>query len=91
MKISLKFVFEGSIDNIPALVQKMAWCQIGNKPLSEPMFNLIHWCIYAAPGRDELNYTADIKSGVHLCYKGLQKAIMAILLDYIYKIKSDLT
>ena len=36
IKISLKFVSKGSIDNIP-LVQIMAWCQPGDKPLSEPM------------------------------------------------------
>ena len=29
--------FKGSIDNIPALVQLMAWCRPGEKPLSEPM------------------------------------------------------
>ena len=28
---------EGLIDNIPALVQIMAWCRSGDKPLSEPM------------------------------------------------------
>ena len=34
---SLKFVPKGQINNIPALVQIMAWCQVGDKPLSEPM------------------------------------------------------
>ena len=37
IKISLKFVLESPIDNIPALVQVMAWHQSGDKPLSEPM------------------------------------------------------
>ena len=37
VKISLKFVPKGLIDNIPALVLIMAWHRIGNKPLSEPM------------------------------------------------------
>ena len=37
IKISLKFVSIGPINNIPALVQIMAWCRTGNKPLSEPM------------------------------------------------------
>ena len=37
LKISLKCVPKGSINNIPALVQIMAWCRSGNKPLSEPM------------------------------------------------------
>ena len=35
--ISLKFVPTGPIDNDPALIQIMTWCQIGDKPLSEPM------------------------------------------------------
>ena len=39
IKISLKFVPKGPIDNKPALVQIMAWCQIGDKPLSAPMLN----------------------------------------------------
>ena len=60
IKISLKFVSKGPINNIPALVQIMAWCQISDKPLSEPM--LIHWCIYAALGGDEL-----IDASEHLC------------------------
>ena len=37
IKISLNFVPKGSINNIPALVEIMAWCQRGNKPLPEPM------------------------------------------------------
>ena len=37
IEISLKFVSKGPINNIPALVQLMAWCQLGDKPLSEPM------------------------------------------------------
>ena len=37
IKISLKFVPEGPINNIQALVQVMAWRRIGDKPLSEPM------------------------------------------------------
>ena len=37
IKISLKFAPKGSINNIPALVQIMAWRRIGDKPLSEPM------------------------------------------------------
>ena len=36
MKISLEFVPQGPIDNIPALVQ-MNYHRSGDKPLSEPM------------------------------------------------------
>ena len=57
--ISLKFV----PTNMPALVQIMAWCQPGDKPLSEPMmirllmhicvtqpqwFNTLHWDVMVA-------------------------------------------
>ena len=37
IRISLKFVPTGPIDNKPALVQLMAWRRPGDKPLSEPM------------------------------------------------------
>ena len=37
IKISLKLVPKGPINNIPALVQIMAWGGPGDKPLSEPM------------------------------------------------------
>ena len=37
IRISLKFVPTSSIGKKPALVQVMAWRQIGDKPLLEPM------------------------------------------------------
>ena len=37
IKFSLKFVPNGPINNIPALVQIMAWRRPGDKPLSEPL------------------------------------------------------
>ena len=47
LKISLKFVPEVRINNIPALVQIMAWRRPGDKPLSEPMLviSLTHICV----------------------------------------------
>ena len=47
IEISLKFVPYGPIDNIPALVQIMAWRRPGDKPLSETMVvNLLtHICV----------------------------------------------
>ena len=47
IKISLKFVPRGSINNIPALVQIKAWRRAGDKPLSEPMMvrSLTHICV----------------------------------------------
>ena len=41
IKISLKFVLKGPIDNNPALVQILAWRRIGDKPLFEPMLTQI--------------------------------------------------
>ena len=37
IKLSLKFVPKGPINNIPALVKIMAWRRQGDKPLSEPV------------------------------------------------------
>ena len=37
IQISPKFVRMSQIDNRPALVQVMAWCRTGDKPLPEPM------------------------------------------------------
>ena len=47
IKISLKFVPKGPINNNPALVQIMAWRRSGDKPLSEPMMIslLTHICV----------------------------------------------
>ena len=47
IKISLKVVPKGRINNIPALVQIMAWRRPGDKPLSEPMMVSLptHICV----------------------------------------------
>ena len=47
IEISLKFVPKGPINNIPSLVQIMAWRRPGDKPLSEPMMIslLAHICV----------------------------------------------
>ena len=46
IKISLKFVPEGPINDIPELVQIMAWRRPGDKPLSEPMMDSLPTRIY---------------------------------------------
>ena len=45
--ISLKFVHNGQINNIPALGQIMAWRRSCDKPLSDPMMvsSLTHICV----------------------------------------------
>ena len=47
IKFSLKFVPKGPIQNSSALVQIMAWCRPGDKPLSEPVMVslLTHICV----------------------------------------------
>ena len=47
IKISLMVVPKGPINNIPALVQIMAWRRSGDKPLSEPMMVSLptHICV----------------------------------------------
>ena len=59
-KISLQFVPRDPIDSNPALAYIMAWRQIGNKPLSEPMLPWFtdaytqHWGRWVKPvqGKD---------------------------------------
>ena len=47
INISLKFVPRGRINNMPTLVQEMAWHRPGDKPLSEPMMVRLptHICV----------------------------------------------
>ena len=47
IQISLKFVRKGPINNMPSLVQIMAWRRPGDKPLSEPMMIILltHICV----------------------------------------------
>ena len=46
IRISLKVIPNGLIDNKSALVQVMAWCPTGDKPLPEPLLtsSLMHIC-----------------------------------------------
>ena len=46
-RISLEFIPKGPINNIPVLVQIMAWCRPGDKPLSETMIVRLptHICV----------------------------------------------
>ena len=47
IKMSLKFVRKGPINNIPVFVQIMAWHRPGDNPLSEPVMVILptHICI----------------------------------------------
>ena len=70
-RISLKFVPKVRINNIPALFQIMAWCQPGDKPLSEQMMVRLptHICVtrpqWVKCWKDRINllYIADARTG----------------------------
>ena len=74
IQISLEFVPKGPINNVPALVQIMAWRRPGDKPLSEPMIVRLpmHICIIwpqwvkilAAGGVNHLPYTVKTMGSV---------------------------
>ena len=49
IKISLTLIPNGPINDIPALVQIMAWHKQGDNPLSEPMM-IIYWSILSLNG-----------------------------------------
>ena len=71
IEVSLKFVPKDPINNIPALVQIMAWCRPGDKPLSEPMMVSLLTHIYVTwpqwVKRKELNQFYLIQPFVHVC------------------------
>ena len=58
LKISLKFVTKVRINNIPALVQILAWCLPGDKPLSEPMM-VKSTDAYMSPDFSELRWNTS--------------------------------
>ena len=68
IKISLKFVHKGPINNNPALVQIMAWRRSGDKPLSEPMMVslLTHICVTRPQWVNMLNCFKDYKKYIHI-------------------------
>ena len=53
IKFSLKFIPKGPINNIPALVQIMAWRRPGDKPLPEP----INPVYFVGRGYNDDNFT----------------------------------
>ena len=61
LKVSLKFVPDVPIDNIPVLVRRMAWRRPGDKPLSEPM--MVRLRIYALLGLNELRWHCSLNGG----------------------------
>ena len=65
IKISLTTVPNGPINNIPTLVQIMAWRRSGDKPLSEPVMEslLTHKCIFIESLKLRLQFRQILWSG----------------------------
>ena len=85
--ISLKFVPKGQINNIPALVQIMAWRRPGDKPLSEPMMVslLTHICVTRPQWVNTYQYivcTVKYAHGFIMIYVGL--VLLLVWNGYIY-------
>ena len=78
-RIWLKFVPKVRIDNIPALVQIMAWRRLGDKPLSEPIMAslLTHICVTRPQW-------ANLKSAYYIM------GVFTLLLALIKRIKRNL-
>ena len=70
IKISLKFVLRGTMNNIPALVQIMAWHIPGNKLLSEPMMIILltHICIIRHQWVNGCRRLLQSMVDKHLCF-----------------------
>ena len=77
IKVSLTFVPKGPINNIPALVQIMAWHWSGDEPLPEPMMVslLTHICVTRPqwvnplrPKQNGGNFADDIFKHIFSCF-----------------------
>ena len=70
IKISLNFVPKDRINNIPALVQIMAWRRPGDKPLSELMMVslLTHICVTRPQWVNDSIWEDDILIQMYLFY-----------------------
>ena len=70
--ISLKFIPKGPIDNIPALVQIMAWRRSGDKPLSEPMLVKLwtHICVTRPQWAKSQTAAYQARRWCYICKQG---------------------
>ena len=70
VKISLKFVSEDPINNIPALVQIMACRRPGDKPLSEPMMASLstHICVTWPHWVKVVCSVSSVPCYLHFCF-----------------------
>ena len=91
IKISLKFVPRGPISNIPSLVQIMAWCRPGDKPLSEAMMVSLptHICVARPQWVNEIDVTRsryhNLASGPYHVQVSILKILSKITLTLWFK------
>ena len=89
LKISLKFVSMGPINNIPLLVQVMAWRWPGNKPLSEPMLVSLptHICVTRPQWIEgaEAEYQSDAGSTKDTPYLVLPGELWGVFCEYLWE------
>ena len=81
VKISLKFVPRGPINNIPALVQIMAWCRPGDMPLSEQMMDSLPTHICVTRPQWGLNEDWEVTSAYQSLSKIFEKRSTVPILD----------
>ena len=86
MKVSLKFVPKGRINNIPALVPIMAWRRPGDKPLSEPMMVslLTHTCVTRPQWVNTLGWVTSIKKKFPRVFVLIKKWKLNFLTKWIF-------
>ena len=88
IKISLKFVPKGLINNMTAMVQIMAWRQPGDKPLSELMMVslLTHICITRPHWVNPTWSTANIKAADGQVMQGTRASAAMVLTWFSWNI-----
>ena len=82
IRISLKFVPKGPINNNLALVQIMAWRRPGDKPLSEPMMVSLptHICVTLPQWVNQKSL--DLWIGILTSKKAISRWVVGIRLGY---------
>ena len=74
------FVHMGPIDNNSTLVQVMAWCLFGTKPLSEPMLTKIVWHHTTSPGHNGMKTVIQYVS-YKIWYDNSESEIIMMIVD----------
>ena len=83
INISLKFVPKGQINNIPALVQIMAWYRPDNKPLSEPMLVSLLTQICVIPPQWVKEATVTHLATVHVVFSNNLSTLVQVIACYL--------